>query len=77
MSQEILRSQVKRSRDYARQYEYLVVSVGPNDSTREVRKLLSDYAEYGKWELERSRLYVGGVSKFWLRRRVFRVERTA
>lgn len=77
MSQQILQPQIKRSRDYARQYEYMVVSVGPKDSMREVRKLLTDYAEYGKWELERTRLYMGGVSKFWLRRRVLRVERTA
>jgi hypothetical protein len=30
----------------------------------------------GKWELERSRLYVGGGRRFWLRRKVIQVQRT-
>ncbi|MGO4385387.1 DUF5703 family protein [Specibacter sp. RAF43] len=59
-----------------RQYEYLIVSVRPDESAPIAYQRLREHAEYGKWELERSRLYVGGGRKFWLRRRVFRVERT-
>lgn len=38
--------------------------------------MLTDHAEYGRWELTRSRLYIGGTRKLWLRRKVMRVHRT-
>ncbi|MBW4095626.1 MAG: hypothetical protein HIU81_09760 [Acidobacteria bacterium] len=65
-----------RSRDFARQYEYLVLTVSPTESLPAARQKVVEHAEYGKWELERSRLYAGGARQFWLRRRVLRVERT-
>lgn len=67
---------VRRERDYARQYEYLVLTVSPRESIQDARQRLVEHAEYGKWELQRSRLYVGGGRQFWLRRKVLRVERT-
>lgn len=60
----------------ARQYEYLVLTVTPGESVPTAHQRLREHAEYGKWELERSRLYLGGGRRYWLRRRVLRVERT-
>ncbi|WP_427018965.1 DUF5703 family protein [Pseudarthrobacter sp. P1] len=65
-----------RQRDYARQYEYLVLTLTPADSLPLAHQRLREHAEYGKWELERSLLYIGGGRQYWLRRRIFRVERT-
>lgn len=41
------------------------------------RTLLTEYAEHGKWELARLRLYPDGTRRVWLRRRVIRAVRTA
>ena len=59
--------------DYEYQQLYL-----PRGTTRgEARRLLTDHAEYGHWELARLLLYLGGARKVWLRRRIIRVQRTA
>ena len=76
MKEQFLTSSVRRERDYARQYEYLVLTVSPDESLPEARRRLAEHSEYGKWELERSKLYVGGGRRFWLRRRVLQVQRT-
>jgi len=60
----------------AKDYEYLVLSVGPHESLPEARRKITDHAEYGKWELQRTRIYRGGVHRYWLRRKVMRVQRT-
>lgn len=59
-----------------RQYEYLILSVRADEPAPLAYQRLREHAEYGKWELERSLLYIGGSRRFWLRRKVFRVERT-
>ncbi|MDT0168676.1 DUF5703 family protein [Pseudarthrobacter sp. BRE9] len=76
MKEQFLTSSVQRERDYLRQYEYLVLTVSADDSLPEARRRLVEHSEYGKWELERSKLYVGGGRRFWLRRRVMQVQRT-
>ncbi|WP_258806014.1 DUF5703 family protein [Pseudarthrobacter sp. NS4] len=76
MKEQFLISSVQRERDYLRQYEYLVLTVSPDDSLHEALRRLVEHSEYGKWELERSKLYVGGGRRFWLRRRVMQVQRT-
>ncbi|WP_066291326.1 DUF5703 family protein [Arthrobacter sp. B6] len=76
MKEQFLTSSVQRERDYLRQYEYLVLTLSPDDSLPEARRRLVEHSEYGKWELERSKLYVGGGRRFWLRRRVMQVQRT-
>ncbi|MCW1248750.1 DUF5703 family protein [Acaricomes phytoseiuli] len=55
----------------------MVLTIDARASLPEARQRLTEHAEYGKWELRRSRLYTGGRRQFWLRRRVLRVERTA
>jgi hypothetical protein len=76
MREQFLSSSVERQRDYAKQYEYLVLTVSPDDSLPEARRRLVEHSEYGKWELERSVLYIGGGRRFWLRRKVLNVRRT-
>ena len=76
MKEQFLTSSVQRERDYLRQYEYLVLTVSPEDSLPEARRRLVEHSEYGKWELQRSILYRGGARRYWMRRRVMRVEST-
>ena len=76
MKEQFLTSSVQRERDYLRQYEYLVLTLSPDDSLPDARRRLVEHSEYGKWELERSKLYLGGGRRFWLRRRVMQVQRT-
>ncbi len=59
-----------------RQYEYLLITVSSGESVPTAYQRLREHAEYGKWELERSTLYMGGERKYLMRRKVLRVERT-
>jgi hypothetical protein len=38
--------------------------------------MLTEQAEYGRWELARTRLFAGGERKVWLRRKAIRVRST-
>ncbi|MFV0253684.1 MAG: DUF5703 family protein [Beutenbergiaceae bacterium] len=58
------------------EYEVKIVTLPRSTSRGDVRRLLTEEAEYGKWELARLRLYVGGHRKVWLRRRIIRVRST-
>lgn len=77
MREQFLNATVTRKRDYGRQYEYLVLTVNAGEPLPAARQFITEHAEYGKWELERSCIYMGGNRRFWLRRKVLRVERTA
>ncbi|HWG02383.1 MAG TPA: DUF5703 family protein [Trebonia sp.] len=58
------------------EYDYLVLYM-PRDTPRDVaRRILTDHAEYGKWELARVRLFADGSRKATLRRRIIRAVRT-
>lgn len=57
-------------------YEVKVLTLPRTTSRNDVRRLLTEEAEYGKWELARLCLYVGGSRKVWLRRRIIRVRST-
>ncbi|PFG19783.1 DUF5703 family protein [Serinibacter salmoneus] len=59
-----------------RTYEFRVVTLPRSASRGDVRRLLTDEAEYGRWELARTVHYLGGQRKVWLRRRVLRVAAT-
>lgn len=58
------------------EYEVKVLTLPRWTSRGDVRRMLTEEAEYGKWELARLRLYVGGGRKVWLRRRIIRVQST-
>lgn len=57
------------------EYEYRILSFGREMTRAEIRRALADEAEYGHWELHRTRIYLGGLQRSWLRRRIIRVPR--
>lgn len=57
------------------EYEYRVVSFERGTSRAEIRRALADAAEYGQWELHRTRIYFGGRTRSWLRRKIIRMPR--
>lgn len=59
-----------------RHFEWRVVDIPRDLSKSDARSLITDQAEYGRWELARSVLYQGGARRVWLRRRVMRLQRT-
>jgi hypothetical protein len=58
------------------EYEYLVLSFGREVGRGDIRRQLTEHAEYGRWELERTVTYVGGRTRTWLRRRIIRPRRS-
>ena len=58
------------------EYAYLVVYIPRGTSRDAARRILTDHAEYGDWELARLRLYADGSRKATLRRRIIRAVRT-
>lgn len=54
------------------EYEYRVLSFGRGTARGTIRRALSEEAEYGQWELHRTRVYVGGITRTWLRRKIIR-----
>lgn len=65
-----------RSARSTAEYEYRVVHLPRDVSVGDARRFLTDEAEYGRWELARSSLYLGGERRVWLRRRIIRVRST-
>ncbi len=59
------------------EYEYQQLHLPRGTSRQEARRLLTDHAEYGHWELARLRLSADGSRRVVLRRKVIRVVRTA
>jgi len=58
------------------EYEYRTFTVTRGSSRGEVRRLLTEYAEYGRWELARVQLMMNGTRRIWIRRKIIRVVRT-
>ena len=57
------------------EYSYLVLYLPRGTSRDAARRILTDHAEYGNWELSRLRLYPDGSRKATLRRRIIRQAR--
>jgi hypothetical protein len=57
-------------------YEYRLLTMSRVSSRAEVRRVLTEYAEYGRWELARVELLVNGTRRIWIRRKIIRVVRT-
>ncbi|MCG7427334.1 DUF5703 family protein [Helcobacillus massiliensis] len=53
--------------------EFQVVTIPRGSTLGEVRQALQDEAEYGRWELARTQLLIGGGKRVFLRRRIIRV----
>lgn len=58
------------------EYELKHLFLPRGTSRGSARRLLTDQAEYGHWELARLRLYADGSRRVVLRRRIIRVSRT-
>ena len=56
-------------------YEYRLLVIPRGTSRSEARRLLTEHAEYGHWELHRTRIYLGGQQRTWLRRKIIRAPR--
>lgn len=57
-------------------YEYQRVTLARGTSRNAAQRLLTEAAEYGRWELDRVRLFPDGTRKVVLRRRIIRVRST-
>ncbi len=57
------------------EYEVRRVRLDRELSRGAVRRLLTDQAEYGGWELSRLRRYRDGSREAWMRRKIIRVRR--
>lgn len=55
------------------QYQYRTMTIPATISPSDARRMLTDEAEYGRWELARTRLFFGGTREVVLRRRIIRV----
>ena len=58
------------------EYDYLHLYLPRGTSRDAARRILTEHAEYGSWELARLRLYADGSRKATLRRRIIRAVRT-
>ena len=58
------------------EYEYRTVSIARDVSRHDAARMLTAEAEYGRWELATSSLYVGGERRVMLRRRIIRARNT-
>jgi Family of unknown function (DUF5703) len=58
------------------EYEFRRLSFPRGMGRSVVRRLLTDQAEYGGWELDRVRLFADGTRRITLRRKIIRVVRT-
>jgi hypothetical protein len=54
------------------EYSYMVLYMPRGMSRDAARRILTDHAEYGHWELARLRLNADGSRKATLRRRIIR-----
>lgn len=58
------------------EYSYLVLRL-PRGTTRDTaRRVLTEHAEHGGWEIDRLRLYPDGSRRIQLRRKIIRQVRT-
>jgi hypothetical protein len=58
------------------EFEYRQIYLPRGTSRNAARRLLTEQAEYGHWELARLRLYPDGSRRAWLRRKIIRQVRT-
>lgn len=61
---------------HATEYEFRQLLLPRGTSRSATRQLLTEHAEYGRWELARLRRFPDGTRKITLRRKILRVRRT-
>lgn len=71
------RSLVPRPQPGQAEYEFRNLYLPRGTSRSAARRILTDEAEYGRWELDRVRMTADGTRFVRLRRKVIRAVRTA
>ncbi|MDE0573210.1 DUF5703 family protein [Demequina sp. B12] len=66
----------RRGASRPKRYEWRVITIPMGMTRADARTMLTEHAEYGRWELTRSQILIGGSRRVWLRRRVIRPQRT-
>ncbi|HEU4543831.1 MAG TPA: DUF5703 family protein [Jiangellaceae bacterium] len=61
----------------ASEYEFQHFTLPRGTSRGAARRLLTDHAEYGHWELARLRIFPDGTRRVTLRRKILRIPRMA
>lgn len=59
------------------EYEFRTITFTRETGRSEALAHLNEAAEYGRWELARTRIGMGGKRTIRLRRRIIRMQRTA
>ncbi len=54
-------------------WEIREISFGFRSDIQNTKEMLTDLAEYGNWELYRTRIYPNGLKRVWVKRRVLRI----
>lgn len=67
---------MKSNRQQPVEYQVERIRLGRHLSRNAVRRLLTDQAEYGGWELTRLRRYRDGTREVWVRRKIIKVRST-
>jgi Family of unknown function (DUF5703) len=67
---------MKKVHEVMREYSYMVLYLPRSMPKDAARRILTDHAEYGQWELARMRLNADGSRKATLRRQIIRPART-
>lgn len=57
-------------------WEIREVPLPLKSSRQEAKNILTELAEYGRWELVRTRIYPNGIRRMWVKKKIMRVERT-
>jgi hypothetical protein len=58
------------------EYEFRHLALPRGTSRGAARRMLTEYAEYGRWELSRVRVFPDGRRTVVLRRRILRIQRS-
>ncbi|MGA0733554.1 MAG: DUF5703 family protein [Candidatus Nanopelagicales bacterium] len=54
-------------------WEIREITFGFRSNIQNTREALTDLAEYGNWELHRTRIYPNGLKRVWVKRRVLKI----
>ena len=57
-------------------WEIREVPLPSHVSRRDAKIILTELAEYGRWELVRTRIYPNGVKRMWVKKKIQKIEKT-
>ncbi|WP_166350333.1 DUF5703 family protein [Phytoactinopolyspora limicola] len=74
--EHVVASSIRSAAARATEYEFRHLLLSRDTSRSAARKLLTEHAEYGRWELARLRRFPDGTRRVTLRRKILRVRRS-